>query len=79
MADILNSQNWGADLSSRVGASVFIVSIHNVAVVCVFEPRGGRYLLFTVWCQCALSVVCLRLILILVVKAWPNLDYPLYT
>jgi len=50
----------GGDLSSRVRASVFIVSIHNVAVVWAFEPRGGRYLLFAAnvrcqWCFCVLS------------------------
>jgi len=60
---------WGGDLSSRVRASGFIVFIHNAAVVCAFEPRGGRYLLFTVCCQFALSVGYLRLILTLVVKA----------
>jgi len=61
--------SWGGDLSSCVRASDFIVSINNIAVVCAFEPRGIPCFLFTVCCQCALSVVCLRLILTLVVKA----------
>jgi len=34
--------HWGGYLSSRVRAFDFIVSIHNVAVECAFEPRGGR-------------------------------------
>jgi len=29
-------------LSSRVRASDLVVSIHNVAAVCAFEPRDGR-------------------------------------
>jgi len=31
----------GGDLSSRVRASDFVVSIHHIAVVCAFEPRDG--------------------------------------
>jgi len=40
--DTTSDTSWGGDLSSRIRASDFVVSIHNVAVVCAFEPLDGR-------------------------------------
>jgi len=37
-----DDDDWGRDLSTRVRASYFSVYIHNDAVVCAFEPHGGR-------------------------------------
>jgi len=70
--------HYGGDLSSRVRASDYIESIHNIACSVHSNPVAVYNLLFSVSCVSALSVVCLRLILTLVVKAKPNLDHPLY-
>jgi len=68
----LNNIRYGGDLSSRVRASDYIVSVYNVACnlqVCVQTPGVVVYnLLLTVRCQNALSVVCLRIIFNLVVR-----------
>jgi len=59
------------DLSSCVRVSDYIESIYDVACSVHLHPMAVYNLLFSVSCQSALSVVCLRIIL--------NLDHSLYT
>jgi len=67
------------DLSSCVRASTILNPYIMLLAVCVRTLWQFIILSFLVSCQSALTVVCLRLILTLVVKAQPNLDHPLCT
>jgi len=65
-------------LFSCVRVSDYIESIRDVACSVHSNPVPVYNLLFSVCCQSALSLMCLRLILTLVVKTKANLDHPLY-